>query len=168
MSPHEAGKYERMPVDAPKTIVQLRQLITGGIRCPAFTGSKTGELSICNSAVMLQDNITGTLNTHELGGLRLPRDEQDVRGFRIRPDAHIFRRRELLIRLIGDNFLSHYRLTSSEPVTMVTLTGETAVLDPDHITLTNWLRIVVREQALVIDSTDMAREASFTVQVRPG
>ena len=163
MSPHEAGRYGRMHVEAPKTIDRLRQLITGGIRCPVFTESKTEELSICNSAVMLQDKIVRTLNTHELGELRLPRDEQDVRGFHIRPDAHTFRRRELLIGLIGDNFLTRYRLTSSERVKAVALTGETAVLDPDHVTLTDWLRILVREQALVIESTDMAREASLAV-----
>ena len=51
---------------------------------------------------------------------------------------------------------------------MVTLTGETAVLDPDHVTLTDWLRILVREQALMLDSTDIAREAFLAVQVRPG
>ena len=51
---------------------------------------------------------------------------------------------------------------------MVTLTGETAVLDPDHITLIDWLRILVRDQALVIDSTDIAREAFLAVQVKPG
>ena len=157
-----------MRVDAPKTIDQLRQLITERIRCPVFAGSKTGELSISNSAVMLQDKIARTLNTHELGELRLPRDEQDAWGFHIRPDAHTFRRRELLIGLIGDNLLTHYQPTSSEPVTVATLTGETAVLDPDHITLTDWLRILVREQALVIDSTDIAREAFLAVQARPG
>ena len=137
MSPHEAGRHGRMRVEAPKTIDQLRQLITGGIRCPVFTESKTGELSICNSAVMLQDKIARALNTHELAELRLPRDEQDARGFYIRPDVHTFRRRQLLIGLIGDNLLTHYQLTSSEPVTVVTLTGETPVLDPDHVKLTD-------------------------------
>ena len=49
---------------------------------------------------------------------------------------------------------------------MVTLAGETAVIDSDHVMLTDWLRILVREQALVINSTDIAREV--VVQVRPG
>ena len=83
-----------MRVEAPKTIDQLYQLITGGIRCSMFAGSKTGELSISNTAVMLQDNILRLLNTHELGELgelRLPRDEQNAWGFRIRPDSHTFR-----------------------------------------------------------------------------
>ena len=79
-----------------------------------------------------------------------------------------FRRRELLIGLISDNFLTHYQLISSEPVTVVTLTGEIAVLGLDHVTLTDWLRILVREQACVIDSTDIAREGFPAEQVRPG
>ena len=133
-----------------------------------FSGSKTGELSISNSAVMLQDNTARTLNIHELGELCLPRDKQDAQGFHIRPDAHTFRHQELLIGLIGDNLLTHYQLTSSEPLTVVTLTGETAVLDPVHVTLTDWLRILVREQALGIDSTDITREAFLAVHVRPG
>ena len=168
MTAHEAGRYGRVRVEAPKTIDQLRQLITGGMKCPVFSGSKPGELSICNSAVMLQDKIASTLSTHELGELRLPRDKQDARGFHIRPDAYIFRRRELLIGLVGDNLLTHYQLTSSEPVKIVTLLGATAVLHPEHVTLTDWLRILVREQALVVDSTDMAREAFYAVQIRPG
>ena len=168
MSPHEAGRYGRMRVEALKTIDQLRQLITGEIRCPVFAGSEAREFSISNSAVILQDKIARTLNTHELGELRVPRDEQDARGFHIRPDAHTFRRRELLVGLIGDNILKRYQLTSSEPVTIVTLTGETAVLDFEHVKLTGWLRILVREQALVINSTDIAREAFLAIQVRPG
>ena len=86
-------------------------MITGGIRGPVFAGSKIGELSISNSAVMLQDKIARTLNTHELWELRLPRDEQDARGFHIRPDAHTFYSGELLIGLKGDNLLTHYQLT---------------------------------------------------------
>ena len=50
---------------------------------------------------------------------------------------------------------------------MVTLTGETAVLDPDHVTLTDWLWILGWDQALVIDSTDIAREAFLAVHVKP-
>ena len=135
---------------------------------PVFSGSKPGELSICNSAVVLQDKITRTLNTHELGELRLPRDEQNARGFHIRPDAYTFRRRELLIGLVGVSLLTHYQLTASESVKVVTLLGATAVLHPEHVTLTDWLRILVREQALVVDSTDMVREAFYGVQVGPG
>ena len=83
-----------MRVEAPKTIDQLYQLIIEGMRCSMFAGSKTGELSINNTAVMLQDKIARTFNTHELGELgelRLPRDEQNAWGFRIRPDSHTFR-----------------------------------------------------------------------------
>ena len=165
MTAHEASRYGRVRVEAPKTIDQLRQLITGGMKCPVFSGSKPGELSICNSAVMLQDKIARTLSTHELGELRLPRDEKDARGFHIRPDAYTFRRRDILIGLVGDNLLTHYQLTASESVKVVTLLGATAVLHSEHVTLTNWLRILVREQALVVDSTDMAREAFYAVQV---
>ena len=86
------------------------------------------------------DDIARTLNTHELGELCLPRDEHNAWGFHIRPDSNTFRRRELLIGLISDNLLTHYQLTSSETVAVVTLTGETAVPDPDHVTLTDWLR----------------------------
>ena len=116
MTAHEAGRYGRVCVEAPKTIDQLRQLITGGIWCPVFSGSKAGELSICNNAVMLQDKIARTLSSHELGELRLPRDDQDARGFHIHPDAYTFRRGELLIGLVGDNLLTHCQLTASEPV----------------------------------------------------
>ena len=77
-----------MRVEAPQTFDQLCQLIIGGVMCPVFAGSKTGKLSISNSAVMVQDKIARPLNTHELGELRLPRDEQDAWGFYIRPDAH--------------------------------------------------------------------------------
>ena len=94
MSHHEAGRYGRMRGKAPNIIDQLRQLITGRIRCPVFAGSKTGKLSTSNSALMLQDKIARTLNTHELGELPLPQDEQDARRFNIKPDAHTFRRRE--------------------------------------------------------------------------
>ena len=73
-----------------------------------------------------------------------------------------------LIRLLGDNLLTHYKLTASEPVKVATLLGATAVLHPDRVTLTDWLRILVREQALIVDSTDMAREAFYAIQVRPG
>ena len=157
-----------MRVEAPKTIDQLRQLITAEIRCPVFAEFKTGEVSISNSTVMLQDKIAWTFNTHELGELRLPRDKQNALGFHIRPDAHTFRRRDLLIGRIGDNVLTHYQLTSSGPVTVITLTDETAVLDPNHVTLSDRLRILVWEQKLVIESTDIAREAFLAVQVRPG
>ena len=167
MTAHEAGRYGHVRVEAPKTIDQLRQLIMGGMICPVFSGSKAGELSICNSAVMLQEKIARTLSTHELGELRLPRDEQDAKGFHIRPDAYTFRRRELLIGLVGDNLLTHYQLTASEPVKVVTMLGATAVLHPELVTLTDGLRILVREQALAVDSTDMAREAFYAVQVRP-
>ena len=78
------------------------------MRCPVFSGSKAGELSICNSAIILQDKIAKTLSTHELEELRLPRDKQDARGFHIRSDAYTFRRRELLIGLVGDYLLTHY------------------------------------------------------------
>ena len=110
-----SGSVGRVRVEAPKTIDQLRKLITGGMKCPVFSGSKPGELSICNSAVMLQDKIARTLSTHELGELHLPRDKQDARGFHIRFDVYTFRRRELLIGLVGDNLLTHYQLTASEP-----------------------------------------------------
>ena len=168
VSPHEGGRYGRMRVEAPKTIVQLRQLITAEIRCPVFAESKTREVSFSNSAVMLQDKIARTLNTHELGELRLPRDKQNALGFHIRPDAHTFRRRDLLIGMIGDNVLTHYQLTSSGPVTVITLTDESAVLDPNHVSLSDRLRILVWEQKLVIGSTDIAREAFLAVQIRPG
>ena len=36
MTAHEAGRYGRVRVKAPRTIDQLRQLITGGMRCPFF------------------------------------------------------------------------------------------------------------------------------------
>ena len=117
---------------------------------------------------MLQEKIARTLSTRELGELRPPRDEQEARGFHIRPDAYTFRRRELLIGLVGDNLQTHYQLTASEPVKVVTLLGATAVLHPEHVTLTDWWRILVREQALVVDSTDMARGAVYAVQVRAG
>ena len=97
-----------MHVEAPTTIDQLRQLMTEGIRCPVSAGSKAGEISISNSTVMLQDKIAWTLNTHKLGKLRLPQDEQDARGFHIQPDAETFRRWGLLIGLIGGNLLTHY------------------------------------------------------------
>ena len=73
-----------------------------------------------------------------------------------------------LIRLLGDNLLTHFKLTASESVKIVTLLGATAVLHPDRVTLTDWLRILVREQALIVDSTDMAREAFYAIQIRPG
>ena len=63
--------------------------------------------------------------------------------------------------------LIHPELTLSEPVPVVSLTGETAVLDPDHVALTDCLWVLIWEQALVIDSTDIAREAFLAVQVRP-
>ena len=135
ISPHEAGRYGRIRVETPKTIDQLRQLIKGRMTCPFFAGSKTSELSINNSTMMLQDKIPWTLNTHELEELHLPRGGQDARGFHIRSDSHIFRRRKLRIGLIYGNLLTHYQLTSSEPVTVVTLTGETAVLNLEHVTL---------------------------------
>ena len=53
-----------MRVEAPKTIDQLYQLITEGMRYSMFAGSKTGELSINNTTVMLQDKIARTFNTH--------------------------------------------------------------------------------------------------------
>ena len=47
--------------------------------------------SLNRSAVMLQDKIARTLNTHEmgeLGELRLPRDEQNARGDSVSEPIH--------------------------------------------------------------------------------
>ena len=45
MTAHEAGRYGRVRVEAPKTNDQLRQLITGGMKCPVFSFSKHSSLS---------------------------------------------------------------------------------------------------------------------------
>ena len=118
---------------------------------------------------MFADKLTKTLRNMEQGIWALPADVFTSAGdYRPVPGAMTPSRKELLSELIADHLGTHDELQSGRTVEVPFITGSFAPLPPDEISVTVWLRKLVRESALQPGAADAARLALDNVGDKQG
>lgn len=146
---------------------RLLKRISGNVEGPVYQGAAPGELSIANSAVILQDQAWRVLRFLGRGVLNLPEDEYIDGRWVTQVDDHSYHRLELLLDLIASRFAAYTVFGSSDRVDVYRVSGVTECVPRDRVTVTDWLRILVRDQALTSVSEEYARDALAAITLRP-
>ena len=146
----------------------MKKLIAGSKPSSVYEGPSEGELTVSNSAVTLQYKIATALSNTEYGALRLPEDQLIDGEWITQVDEYSARRREFLTELIVPYSHTYFALTSTGPVDVILVTGKQIQRPKNQVTLTDWLRLLVREEALDDSSLDYAKSALANVRKKPG
>lgn len=156
------------PKEVARSIDKLRKKIGGGKKEGAvYTGQGPGELSVENSAVALQQTVFGTLLNGDGGLLKMPVD-QEVEGEWVTvADDLTSRRRELLVDLLHDHLPTYHTMQQDRDVRVFRISGKVNLVPSAQVTMTDWLRLIVREQGLANGYEDFAANALRTVTRRP-
>ena len=147
---------------------RIKYKIPHGNKSFVYEGpAQVGELTMNNGAVLLQDRIARTLNAVNQGIFKLPDDQTNGSSFVSTTANCSPQRRELLVDLISDQLLTHHQMTSGEPVIIYSIAGKRIEVEADEVTITEWLRLLVREAALVRGAATSARHALDSVVLKP-
>ena len=135
--------------------------------CPVFGGPSAGALSIANSAVMLQQKVLSTLRNVDSGAMRLEPDQYIDGKWTTMPDELTPRRLELLTDSTHDFLSVSHQFAAAEFVPVYLVTGEVVEEPHSEVTVTDWLRLFVREQALTGGAVEFAQAALSAVTLKP-
>jgi len=118
--------------------------------------------------VLFQDYVENKLAIAANGALRLPADVEVTPGKWItKLDRHSPSRRQLLKELVSEQLGVYDRLTSNGKVVVTRISGHQDLIEPDAVSMTDWLRIMVQEEATRDPSHSAAKEALNHLELRP-
>ena len=146
---------------------RIRKRIVGNLSTPFFGGPSPGPLTEPNCAVFLEEKLRSSFRTLESGVVRLEPDEMVNGVWTTMPDQYTPRRVELLSEFVHDHLATRDAMNSDEPVEVWSITGEVQRKQKEDVTGTDWLRLLVREQALTSISKELALAALDAVSRQP-
>ena len=167
-SPPGVGRQGLDPNQTAKLVDRVRKRIAGDKSCPVYAGPSVGPLTIANSAVMLQDKVMSVLRTVDSGKMRLEPDVY-VNGRYITIADDLTPRRVELLSDLAHEFMSvSQQIANAHTVNVYLLSGEVIAKPHEQVTATDWLRLYVREQALMGGAAELARAALAAMALSPG
>lgn len=136
------------PKEVARSLGKLRKKVAGKQKGAVFIGHGPSELSVDNSAVVLQQTAFGTLLNGDGGLLKMPVDQKVEGEWMTVPDELTSRRRELLVDLLHDHLPMYHEMQQDRDVRVHRISGRLDLVPSSQVTMTDWLRLIVREQVL--------------------
>ena len=144
-----AHSQSQTTLNASKILRNVRARVVQIHSLPMYLGPSTqGERTVANSAVLFQNHVSKILATTDDGVFALPQDSPGNPVWRTRADDLTSKRRKLLTDLLADYLPTYCLLTESQPVVMYRISGQCEPTQVRHVTATDWLRLLVREEGL--------------------
>ena len=150
--------------DAARLIARIKKRIAGNAT-HIYRGTSRGEPTIANSAVLLQEKVWSTVRHAEFAKLKLPEDVKVGKKWITRTDHTTRQHVDLLLELVAPGGTTAHAMSSGTKVRVHRISGGTDLVPHNEVTATDWLRLLVREQALMSDSAENAREALAAMTV---
>ena len=155
-------------LNASKIVRNVRARVVQTHSLPMYLGPSTqGERTVANSAVLFQNHVSKILATTDDGVFALPQDSPENSVWRTRADALTSKRRELLTDLLADYLPTYCLMTESQPVVVYRISGQCEPTQVRHVTATDWLRLLVREEGLNSEAKYAALEALDSITTKP-
>ena len=139
----------------------------GSLSAPFYGGPSRGPLSELNCAVYLEEKMRSMFRTLESGVVKLEPDVMVDGVWTTVPDEYTPRRVEMLSEFVQDHLATRDAMNSDEPVEVWSISGEVQFKHKGEVTCTDWLRLLVREQALTSGSKELAETALDAVRRQP-
>lgn len=146
---------------------QVRRRIARTATIPVYKGTAPGELTIENSVVLLQDKIWSKLRYAERWTLMLPEDELVNGRWVTKTYSRTACRVDLSSELLAAVGTTAAALLSATHVHADLVPRGTDYVPRHKVTATDWLRLLVREQALADEYAKNAREALVAMTLEP-
>ncbi|CAN0447110.1 unnamed protein product, partial [Pylaiella littoralis] len=150
-----------------KGFERIRKRLVGSLTPPFYGGPSPGTLTESNCAVFLEEKMRSTLRTLESGVAQLEKDELVDGGWSTVPDEHTPRRIEMLSEFVQGHLATRDAMDSDEPLEVWSLTGDVQIKRREQVTCTDYLRLLVREQALTSGSRELAETALDAIVRQP-
>ena len=107
------------------------------------------------------------LQTLESGAVRLEPDVIVDGVWSTVPDEYTPRRNEMLSEFVQGHLATRDAMDSEQPVEVWSITGEVMLKQKHEVTCTDWLRLLVREQALTSGARELAETALHAISRQP-
>lgn len=146
---------------------RIRKRLVGSLTTPFYGGPSPGPLTESNCAVFLEEKMRSMLRTLESGVVQLEKDELVDDVWTTVPDQYTPRRIEMLSEFIQGHLATRDGMDSDEPVEVWSITGDVQVKSKAEVTCTDFLRLLVREQALTSGAKELADAALDAVSRQP-
>lgn len=150
-----------------RAVDRLRKKIAGKHPLPVHVGQSPGELSVQNSAVVLQQTVHAVLHNGDGGLLKLPIDRKVGGRWVTESDELTSRRRELLVDLLHEHLPTYRDMQDQLDVHVYRITGRVDVVPFDEVTTTDWLRLIVRHQGRSNGYEQFADAALSAIVLKP-
>ena len=155
-------------LNAFKILRNVRARVVQTHSLPIYLGPSTqGKLTVANSAALFQNHVSKILATTDDGVFALPQDSPEDPVWRTRADALTSKRRELLTDLLADYLPTYCLMTESQPVVVYRISEQCEPTQVRHVTATNWLRLLVREEGLNSETKHAILEALDSITTKP-
>ena len=128
--------------------------------------SKQGLPKIANSAVVFQHHVSRTLATTDDIIFAVSQDRGVKYVRRPQSDTPTSKRLELFYDLLADYLPTYSQLTASQPVVKYCISGQFKSSQVQHVTATDCLRLLVREEGLNSEAKKAALKALDSKGVR--
>ena len=136
-------------LNASKILRNMRARVVQTHSLPLYLGPSTqGERTVANRAVLFRNHVSKILATTDDGVFALPQYSPESPVWRTRADTLTSKCRELLTDLLADYLPTYCLVTESQPVVVYRISGQCEVTQVRHVTATDWLRLLVREEGL--------------------
>ena len=163
-----AHSQSQTTLNASKILRNVRARVVQTHSLPMYLGPSTqGQRTVANSAVLFQNHVSKILATTDDGVFALPQDSSGNPVWRTRADDLTSKRRELLTNLLADYLPTYCLMTESQPVVVYRISGQCEPTQVRHVTATDWLRLLVREEGLNSEAKHAALEALDSITTKP-
>lgn len=150
-----------------KGLERIRKRILGDRSAPFYGGPSSGPLTEANCAVFLEEKVRSSFRTLESGVIKLEPDVLVDGMWTTVPDEYTQRRIEMISEFLHDYLATRDAMDSDEPVEVWSVTGQVQRKQKHEVTGTDWLRLLVREQALTSGAVGLAELALEGVTREP-
>ena len=163
-----AHSQSQTTLNASEILRNVRARVVQTHSLPMYLGPSTqGKRTVANSAVLFQNHVSKILATTDDGVFALPQDSPGNPVWRTRADDLTSKRRELLTDLLADYFPTYCLMTESQPVVVYRISGQCQPTQVRHVTATDWLRLLVREEGLNSEAKHAALETLDSITTKP-
>ena len=147
-----AHSQSQTTLNASKVLRNVRARVVQTHFLPIYLGPSTqGERTVANSAVLFQNHVSKILGTTDDGFFALPQDS---------PGNPVWRTR-------ADYLPTYCLMTEPQPVVVCRISGQCEPTQVRHVTTTDWLRLLVREEGLNSEAKHAALEALDSITTKP-